>query len=267
MSKLGQSRIACIGSGVMGGVLLRRLIRAGAIEASQVTVTDPDEGRRSALGEELGVATSGDNAAAVVGADVVLLVPPPPAIVPVLSEVAGRLKPGAIVISFAPGANLAAMRRVAPEGVSLARVMPNTPTEVGIGMNAFACEGTVSPDARSVLQEMLDVWGRSMEVDEGLINACCALLAVGPTYLFPLVGQLIDSASAAGLSPEQARLATATLFQGVGAIVEQTDRTPDELQNMISMHPMDAPAACKLVGDAYAAVLCKLNEVQAKLSG
>jgi len=36
---------------------------------------------------------------------------------------------------------------------------------------------------------------------------------------------------------------------------------------MISMQPMDAPAACKLVGDAYAAVLGKLNDVQAKLSG
>jgi len=251
----------------MGGVLLRRLIASGQVQATHVTAADPEEGKLRALGDELGVATCADNAAAVAGADVVLLAPPPPAIVPVLSQVGSALKPGALVISFAPGANLAAMRRAAPDGVSLARVMPNTPTEVGCGMNVFCCEATVGPEARALLQEVLDVWGRSMEVDEGLINACCALLAVGPTYLFPLVGQLIDSAATAGLSPEQARAATAGLFRGVGAIVEQTSRSPEELQNMISMQPMDAPAACKLVGDAYAAVLGKLNDVQAKLSG
>lgn len=267
MSKLSATRVACIGSGIMGGVLVRRLIGAGAVPASQVTAADPDATKLEALAEELGVATSGSNAAAVAGADVVLLAPPPPAIAPVLAEIAGALKPGALVISFAPGANLATMRRATPDGVLLARIMPNTPTEVGSGMNAFVCEAGISPEARHLLQEMLDVWGSSMEIDESQFNACCALLAVGPTYLFPLVGQLIEAAQASGLTAEQARVATARLFQGVGAIVERTDRAPDALQNMISMQPMDAPAACRLVGDAYSGVLAKLNEVQAKLSG
>ncbi len=267
MSKLSETRVSCIGSGIMGGVLVRRLIGAGAVPASQITAADPDGAKLQALAEELGVATSGSNPAATAGADVVLLAPPPPAIVPVLSEIASVLRPGALVISFAPGANLATMRCAAPDGVFLARVMPNTPTEVGSGMNAFVCETSISPEARSLLQEMLGVWGCSIEIEESQLNACCALLAVGPTYLFPLVGQLIESAQAAGLSAEQARLATARLFLGVGAIVEQTDRTPEALQSMISMQPMDAPAACKLVGDAYCGVLGKLNEVQAKLSG
>ncbi len=267
MPKLSETRISCIGSGIMGGVLVRRLVGAGAVPASQVTAADPDATKLEALAKELGVATSGSNPAAAAGADVAILAPPPPAIVPVLSEIAGALKPGALIVSVAPGANLATMRRATPDGVSLARVMPNTPTEVGSGMNAFVCEAGISPEARSLLQEMLDVWGCSLEIDESQFNACCALLAVGPTYLFPLVGQLIESAQAAGLSAEQARLATARLFHGVGAIVEQSERTPEALQSMISMQPMDAPAACKLVGDAYCGVLGKLNEVQAKLSG
>ena len=174
---------------------------------------------------------------------------PPPAVLPVLSEISPALRAGKMIVSVAAGVTLGAMRQAVPDGVQLARVMPNTPSLVGEGMNTFVCAPGMPQDLRMVLEAMLEVWGESLEIDEGLLNAFCALLAVGPTYLLPLAGQLIESAQSAGISASDARVSTAQLFVGVGALLRDTDIDADALLNMISMQPMDAVAARKLIAD------------------
>ncbi len=253
MSQLADLRIACVGSGIMGGLLVKQLVGAGAVPASNVVCSDKDEDKLAALAGSLGVRTTSDNAEAAALADVVIVAVPPPAVLPVLAEVAPALGAGKLVISVAAGVTLAAMERAVPEGVHLARVMPNTPSLVGEGMNTFVCAPGMPQDLRMVLDAMLEIWGES--------------LAVGPTYLFPMAGQLIESAQAAGISASDARVCTAQLFVGVGALLRDTDADVDALLNMISMQPMDAAAVRKLVGDAYCAVSGKLADVQSKLSG
>lgn len=267
MSQLAEVRIACIGSGIMGGLLVKRLVGAGAVPAANVVCADTDRDKLAALAAATGVRTTDSNTEAARGAKVVLLAVPPPATLPVLTEVAEAMEPGALVVSVAAAVTLAAMRRVAPGGVHLARVMPNTPSEVGEGMNSFVCEASIPEEHRALLQAMLDVWGKSFEIDEAVLNATCALLAVGPTYLFPLADQLMSSAQAAGLSAEQARAATAQLFRGVGAMLAGTDHSAMALLNMISMQPMDAETARSVIAKAYGAALGKLGELETKLSG
>ncbi|MCE5217354.1 hypothetical protein LLH03_10050 [bacterium] len=159
------------------------------------------------------------------------------------------------------------MRKVVPAVVNLARIMPNTPSEVGEGMNTFVCDSGISADGKALLESLLGIWGRSAEIEEGVLNAYCALLAVGPTYLLPIAGELVASAVAAGVSPAEARAATAQLFTGVGVLLSQTDRSTEDLLNMVSLQPMDADTARKVIGDAYAAAQAKQNDVQSKLSG
>lgn len=267
MSGLAKLRVGCLGSGIMGGLLVKRLVGTGAVSAANVVCSDTDADKLAALAAAIGVKTTSDNTEAARGAQVVLLAVPPPAVLPVLTEVGPALSPGALVVSVAPAVTLAAMRRVAPEGVHLARVMPNTPSEVGQGMNSFVCEASTPAEHRALLQALLDVWGKSFEIDEAVLNATCALLAVGPTYLFPLADQLLVSAQAAGLSAEQARAATAQLFCGVGAMLAETDHTADALLNMISMQPMDAETARSVIARAYEAAMAKLGELEGKLSG
>lgn len=267
MSQLADVRIACLGSGIMGGLLVKRLVSAGAVPPGNVVCSDTDGGKLSALAGATGVETAAGNVEAATDADVAILAVPPPAVLPVLIEVAPTLAAGTLVVSVAAGVTLAAMRKVVPAAVDLARVMPNTPSEVGQGMNTFVCDSGISANCRTLLESLLDIWGRSAEIEEGLLNAYCALLAVGPTYLLPVAGQLVASAAAAGVSPVEARAATAQLFTGVGALLSQTDRSTEDLLNMISLQPMDADTARKVIGDAYAAAHAKQNDVQSKLSG
>lgn len=267
MPQLADVRIACLGSGIMGGLLVKQLVGSGVVPATNIVCSDTDEAKLAELAGSLGVQVTQENAEAAALGDVVMVAVPPPAVLPVLSEIAPALRAGKMVVSVAAGVTLGAMRQAVPDGVQLARVMPNTPSLVGEGMNTFVCAPGMPQDLRMVLDAMLEVWGESLEIDESLLNAFCALLAVGPTYLLPLAGQLIESAQQAGISASDARVSTAQLFVGVGALLRDTDKDADALLNMISMQPMDAVAARKLIADAYSAVSGKLAEVQSKLSG
>jgi len=263
-TSLADATIATAGAGIMGGLLVERLIEAGGVKPGNVIACDPDEGRLNELAARLGIETHTDNTAAP-GADVILLAVPPPAVVPVLEEIAEELEDRPLIVSVAPSISIERMQQVAG-GAQVARVMPNTPSLVGAGMNAYCVAEDATAEAVALLREMLDVWGESIEVPENCMNAACALLAVGPTYLFPVIDTLMAETEDAGMPTEMARRAAAGLFAGVGDLVEQTEATPEELKQMISMQPLDDEAAATVFREAYHKALAGLQGLESKLS-
>ncbi len=250
----------------MGGLLVERLVCGGAVQPGAIVVSDPDTKRLEDLAGRLGVTTVTDNRAAA-DADVMVVAVPPPAVVPVLQEVADAIEPETLVISVAAGVTLQKTCAALPDGAQVVRVMPNAPSLLGRGMNVFACNEAVTDASRALLQQLLDAWGDSLEVGEEVINAACALLAVGPTYLFPVAGTLIDAATDAGLEPAQARRIAGRLFEGVGAMLIESEADVEALKNLISLQTLDEAGAAELFRSAYEAALAKLEGLQDKLCG
>jgi pyrroline-5-carboxylate reductase len=248
-------------------LLIRRLLDAEAVETEQLMACDVDEQRLQELADRFGIATSLDNTCGAAFADAVIVAVPPPEVVPVLKEMADNLNETALVVSLAPGVSIEQMQEVLPRHAQLARVMPNTPSQVGAGMNPHAVADDIMPASRELLLKLLDVWGDTVEIEESQMNAACALLAVGPTYLFPIAAELIEDATAADFPEQEASAAVAKLFTGVGAMIERTGMGPDDLLAMISMQPMDAESVRELLGEAFDTVIGKLEGLESKLSG
>ena len=104
---------AFIGSGNMGGALIRAACRA--IGPDQVIIADHQAEKAAALAAELGCAAAADNAAAVEGAEVIFLCVKPQvlsgvaaALVPVLNACHGRGEDKTLV-SIAAGVEIAAV--------------------------------------------------------------------------------------------------------------------------------------------------------------
>ncbi|MDQ4113514.1 MAG: NAD(P)-binding domain-containing protein, partial [Actinomycetota bacterium] len=128
--------IAIIGAGNMGGAVLAGLLEAGHAPES-VIVVEAREEQAAALREKHGIRTL-PAAEAVAEADVVVLGVKPYGVVPVLESIASALRSGTTVVSLAAGVPTSAMEPAVPDGVSVVRVMPNTPALVGEGMSAVA---------------------------------------------------------------------------------------------------------------------------------
>src|SRR5207244_11514365 len=87
-SKLSESRLAVLGAGKLGGILLRAYLKRGLFGASRVTATVRHGERAAALAHELGIVVTNDNRDAGKDGDIGLLTVKPQTVGQVLQEIA-----------------------------------------------------------------------------------------------------------------------------------------------------------------------------------
>src|ERR1700694_4512856 len=85
---LGDKKLAVLGTGKLGGILLRAYLKQGLFAPKHVTATVKHAEKAAALAQELQVAVTTDNRKAVHGADIVLLGLKPQVMGEVLEEIA-----------------------------------------------------------------------------------------------------------------------------------------------------------------------------------
>ena len=71
--KLSDKKLAVLGAGKLGGILLRAYLEQGLFDARRATATVKHAERAAALAKELRVSVTTDNREAVKGADIILL--------------------------------------------------------------------------------------------------------------------------------------------------------------------------------------------------
>jgi pyrroline-5-carboxylate reductase len=252
-------KLAFIGTGKIAEVWMDRMIMRDLVIPTDVMACDVRPERLAQIQSEFrGVHTSADNREAARFARVLVLATPPGEVLKVLAQIKNELSAEHLLVCLAAGVPLAKLQEVA--NIPVVRVMPNTPALVGEAMNLVAYGNSVSSSQRAFLETLLEKLGDWYEVDDGLMEYWCALCAVGPTYLFPVVEALSSAATARGIPAEQALDASAQLLIGVGKLIQESEKSVAELQQMISLHTLREEEAKKLFTDAY-------NDAVAKLEG
>src|ERR1044072_3145803 len=89
--KLSDKRLAVLGAGKLGGILLRAYLKQGLFASNQVIAKTKHAERAAALAEDLVNPVSTDNREAVKGADIVLLTIKPQTVAELLQEIAPEI--------------------------------------------------------------------------------------------------------------------------------------------------------------------------------
>src|SRR5215467_5584612 len=139
--KLSDKRLAVLGAGKLGGILLRAYLKQGLFAPKRVTATVKHGEKAASLAKELGVGVTNDNRKAVKDADIVLLGVKPQVVGDVLREIAPELNEKSLVISVAASVPTNYIEQHAGAKVPVIRAMPNTPSTVGCGMTGI-CRGS-----------------------------------------------------------------------------------------------------------------------------
>ena len=130
-----EEKFAFIGAGNLAEAWIARLIASRAVAPEQIMACDPRQGRLSQLANGFpGLLTSPQNGDGVDFAQIVLLAAPPGETYRITAALRPHFRPEQIVISLAAGVPMWKLQRAAGN-VPIARVMANTPSMVGEGMN------------------------------------------------------------------------------------------------------------------------------------
>jgi len=120
------------------------------------------------------------------------------------------------------GISLAALRAgLAHE--ALVRVMPNTPAQVGLGMNVYHAAPAVEDRQLRAVEALLQASGETLAVaSEDAIDAATAISGSGPAYVFYLAEHWMNAALKLGFTSQEAeQLVQQTLIGATALWKEQ----------------------------------------------
>lgn len=264
MSALRDKRLAVIGAGNIGRILLARLGATG-VPADRLAVCDSDPAKAQAAAAQFGVRTGSLADPAVCEADLLLLAPAPKAVPEVVQALTGCLRAGQVVVSFAAAIPLVRLEKLVPPGVAVVRVMPNAPSLVGQGMNPAAYGASVTPEARAMVEAVLGALGETIEVRDDQMNWCVGLSGAAMRSVLPVLEGMTQAGIEAGLPAEAARRVAAQVMLGTAALALQTDLSFDAIKALTPMQTVDEAAVAQTFLDAARAAKAKIDGMQQKL--
>ena len=225
MSDIQSKKIACIGCGVMGGALVKAMVKV--VSASNITVTAVSYAEAVEFSKVTGVKAAYSNAEAVKDADFIFIAVKPAYVAQVLAEIRGEIKDGAVYVSMAAGVTLESIASFAENGreVRAIRIMPNIPATVGEAMIALAkSENTPNEDAE-VVKSLLGKAGKVDFVAEKLMDGVTAVSGSGPAYAFLFIEALADAAVRFGIPRKSAYLYAAQTLKGAATLFLEDGRS------------------------------------------
>ena len=246
-------QVGLIGVGVMGEALISGLISARFPKA-QIVFTEKREERAREISSKYG-ARAVDLIELASSSDVILLVVKPQDLAELLAALADKLKKSAVLVSFAAGKTTEFISEKVGPNISVIRVMPNTPTLIGLGMAAISLGKSVNAEQADFVSDFLMTCGKVISVEEGLQDAVTALSGSGPAYFFAFVEEMIKSGISLGLSSEQATTLAIQTMVGSAAMLEQSGKSAATLRENVTSPNGTTAAALKVFNDA------KLGEI------
>jgi len=247
--ELSDKKLAVLGAGKLGGILLRAYLKKGLFSANRVTATVRHAERAAALTSELGVPVGTDNRKAVREADIVLLTVKPQTVAELLREIALEINAQTLLVSVAASVPTSYLEQQLAAScgelneIPVVRAMPNTPAAVGCGMTAI-CRGAHAGEHHlEIARSMFDAVGRTVLLDEKHMDAVTGLSASGPAFAYIILESLAEAGVKVGLPRDVATLLAAQMMKGAASVVLETGDHPALLKDAVT-----TPAGCTIDG-------------------
>lgn len=240
---MSKEKVAFLGLGKMGGILLQALLKKNLLSPKNTVATVRHPERAQSLSQELGISVTTDNRQAAQQSDLVLLCVKPQTVREVTEEIAGEMNPGKQLISIAASVPTRYIEEILVSEVPVVRAMPNTPCVIGFGMTGL-CKGKFADESHlDIAKTLFDSVGMTVTVEEKRMDAVTGLSASGPAFIYIILESLAEGGVKVGLPRDVATLLAAQTVQGAARMVLETGQHPALLKDAVT-----TPAGCTVDG-------------------
>ena len=240
---MSKKKVAFLGLGKMGGILLQALLKKNLLSTKNTVATVRHPERAQRLSQELGISVTTDNRQAAQQSDLILLCVKPQTVREVTEEIAGEMTPGKQLISIAASVPTRYIEEILDSEVPVVRAMPNTPCVIGFGMTGL-CKGKFADESHlDIAKTLFDSVGMTVTVEEKRMDAVTGLSASGPAFIYIILESLAEGGVKVGLPRDVATLLAAQTVQGAARMVLETGQHPALLKDAVT-----TPAGCTVDG-------------------
>lgn len=232
-------KITIIGAGSMGGTAARSFSSSSLFTADDITVTARHKETLDSF-EGTGIHTSLSNTDAIKGADIIIIAVRPAVAESVVKELAPAVDfANQIMISFVAGVpsskyldwfSGASDKKILP---SFFLAMPNTAMELNEGLT-FISPIHAKPIQVSLVKAIFDSVGKSVIIEEELMNAGMALASCGLAYAMKYILSSVQGGIKMGFDRDAAIKVVLQTVKGAAMLVSAHNADPEEEINKIA---------------------------------
>lgn len=234
--------ITIIGGGNLGTAIAEGLIVSQFCTPQQLTVTRRNTKALRHL-EDKGVFVTQDNKAAIKPADVVILAVKPYNYRDILSDMKTALSlKQHILVSVVTGAWIEQLKTAIGKKIPIIRAMPNTAISIRQSMTCLAY-ADAAPEQVTAIQSIFDQLGRTVIIDEKLMDAATVLGACGTAYAMRYIRANIQGGIEIGFDVKTASLIAAQTVLGAAELLIKTGSHPEA-----EIDKVTTPRGCTIAG-------------------
>ena len=226
-------KISFLGAGNMASAMVDGLLAKGAATQADLACLGGSGPTAPALASRTGIALAASLEDLTARADTLVVAFKPQQLAGADPRLA-RLTAGHLVISVLAGKRLARLAETFPAARNIVWAMPNTPARIGAGMTAWCSRAPLSAADRATVDTLLSALGRSLMIEESLMDIAAAVSASGPAFLFEFAAALRDAGVAGGLSSDAAKDLAVETVLGAGRLLARTGTDPEELRRQVT---------------------------------
>ena len=112
--------------------------------------------------------------------------------------------------------------------------MPNICVSVREGVSAIAGGKHIQKDDLMIAKTIFDSVGKSLFIEESLLDAVTGLSGSGPAYIFLIVEALADGGVKMGLARDDALIMASQTVLGAAKMLIETKEHPGRLKDMVT---------------------------------
>ena len=239
-----------IGAGNMAESMIRGIIQNQVVLPDRILASDVSGERRKHVSKTFDIQTFKENRSLVDQSNVIFLAVKPQAIPRVLDDIGTNMGPEKLLISIVAGVPIQTLSAGLPKGPRIVRTMPNTPVTVMEGAMAIASDSPAHPEDLETVETLFRPIGRTVRVEEKLIDAVTGLSGSGPAYVFYFAESMIDAGIKLGLDPKDAVFLATRTFNGAVKLLEETGEAADVLRKKVTSPGGTTEAALKVMEEA-----------------
>ncbi|MFA4956851.1 MAG: pyrroline-5-carboxylate reductase [Candidatus Methanoperedens sp.] len=226
-------KIGFIGTGKMGEALIKGIIHAKLVPSKNIYASDMDVAKLQILEKELKINICKGNCDAVNNSDILIIAVKPQIVPAVLSEIKSSIK-NQLIISIAAGVTIDTFEKNLPPKTKVVRVMPNIAATVEEAASAISPGSAVSKEDTAIAASIFNAIGKTVILQENLMDAVTGLSGSGPAYIFMIIEALADGGVHEGLDRNTAKLLAAQTVLGAAKMVIDGGSHTGELKDMVT---------------------------------
>lgn len=223
-----------IGAGNMAEAMIRGIIRNQVVQPDQIIASDISVERKEHLSSAFDIRIATDNRSLIDQSSVIFLAVKPQAVPAVLKDIGADTGAEKLLISIAAGVPIKTLAAGLPKGPRIVRTMPNTPVTVMEGAMAIASDSPARPEDLETVETLFRPIGRTVRIEEKLIDAVTGLSGSGPAYVFMILEALADGGVKMGLPRDVAETLAAQTLMGSAKLFLETRTNPGQLKCMVT---------------------------------